>query len=73
MEEYWNNYETDSQVFLFDEFSPRALADTLRFVLHCWSDRAGWEQLVQNAMAQDFSWERQTDRYVELYRRLTDS
>ena len=21
MEEYWNNYETDSQVFLFDEFS----------------------------------------------------
>ena len=29
-----------------------------------------WRRLVRNAMAQDFSWTRQAERYVELYRWL---
>lgn len=59
--------------FLFGDFSSEALANTLRYALHCWTDRTGWYQLMQNGMSQDFSWDRQTGRYVELYRRLSNA
>jgi glycogen synthase len=38
--------------------------------LAVFADRAAWQRLVQNAMAQDFSWERSATRYVERYRQL---
>ncbi len=33
-----------------------------------WGDREGWERLMRNGMARDFSWERSARRYVEAYR-----
>jgi len=56
--------------FLFDEFSPAALAASVRRALECWSDPAARRALVENGMAVDFSWDRQGTEYVELYGRL---
>jgi starch synthase len=56
--------------FLFEEFSARALDAALRRALECFHDPEARRALQQNGMAKDFSWERQSKRYVELYGRL---
>ena len=49
-------------------------ADGVRWALgtalELYRDRASWRRLVANGMAQDFSWERQAETYVAVYRRL---
>lgn len=56
---------------VFDHFDEEAVRRALVYVLELWGDREAWKQLVQNAMAQDFSWTRQAGRYEALYARLT--
>ena len=56
--------------FVFGDFSADALLDTIRFALQCWKDREGWKVLQQNGMQRDFSWDRQSDEYIELYQKL---
>jgi glycogen synthase len=38
--------------------------------LDLYPQKALWRRMMQNAMAQDFSWERQVGEYVALYERL---
>ncbi len=56
--------------FLFDDFTPEALYHAILRALGVWRDPQAWSRLVQNAMREDFSWERQIQHYIELYRRL---
>jgi starch synthase len=56
--------------FVFEEASGEALLAAVNEALTVFADRAAWQRLVQNAMAQDFSWERSATRYVERYRQL---
>ena len=32
-----------------------------------WDNREAWNQLVTQAMSQDFSWTRSADKYLDLY------
>jgi starch synthase len=57
--------------FLFDDFTPEALYQAVLKALGVWRDESAWRRLMQNAMHEDFSWENQVERYIELYRRLT--
>lgn len=68
--EPWDPRTRKGTGFLFGDFKPSALYDTLRFALHCYEDEEAWRSLMQNGMARDFSWDRQGEHYVELYRRL---
>jgi len=68
--EPWDPATREGTGFLFNDFTPAALDGALRFVLHCWEDREAWRVLMRNGMARDFSWDRQGERYVELYRRI---
>jgi starch synthase len=68
--EPWNPATQQGTGFLFGDFTASALDDTLRFALGCWTDQKAWRVLMRNGMARDFSWDRQGERYVELYRRL---
>jgi starch synthase len=56
--------------FLFEEFSAAALRQALEAALNLYPSRERWQQLMRNGMAKDFSWGRQIQKYVELYRRL---
>jgi starch synthase len=56
--------------FVFDNFDPQALRWALDYALDSYGDQQRWRRLMHNAMAQDFSWERQGPRYIELYRRI---
>jgi starch synthase len=56
---------------VFDHFDAPAMDWAMRTALDLHAQPASWARLVQNAMAQDFSWDRQTREYEALYRRLS--
>jgi starch synthase len=55
---------------VFNDYNADALAWALGHALELYRQKGHWRRLVQNGMAQDFSWHRQVQRYVELYERL---
>jgi starch synthase len=55
--------------FLFDEYSPAALAQAVGQAVESYADRTGWRKLVRGAMAQQFGWDRSAEQYLTLYRR----
>jgi starch synthase len=57
--------------FVFEHFNAEGLRWALGQALETHRDRPRWERLMRNAMARDFSWERQVPHYVELYERMT--
>jgi starch synthase len=55
---------------VFDEYSTEAVEAALERALDLYSQSGTWERLVRAGMAQDFSWNRQVHRYVQLYEQL---
>src|SRR3989449_560953 len=55
--------------FLFDEYSPAALAQAVRRAAEGYADRTAWRKLVRGAMAQQFGWHRSGEQYFALYGR----
>jgi starch synthase len=66
----WNRETGEGTGFLFDEFQSQALQRAWMTALGAFRDERAWQRLVQNAMAQDFSWEHQVLEYIDLYERL---
>ncbi len=66
----WNPQTGQGTGFLFDAYDSQAFFDALQRALRAYRDADQWSRLVQNGMAQDFSWEKQIQQYVDLYRRL---
>ncbi|HSR50817.1 MAG TPA: glycogen synthase [Acidobacteriota bacterium] len=56
--------------FLFDHYTSEGVGWALGFAMRVFVRRAEWRDLMRNGMSQDFSWERQGNKYIELYRRL---
>jgi starch synthase len=55
---------------VFNDFDENGMRWALNTTLAWYQDPAVWPRLIQNAMAQDFSWSRQVDQYETLFRRL---
>jgi starch synthase len=56
--------------FLFDDYTP---ADFMRAAMRAvdqFRDGEAWEQMMREAMARDFGWERSASRYLTVYRRV---
>jgi starch synthase len=66
----WNPETGEGTGFVFDHFTTAGLWWALDTALTVWQDRDAWRRLQQNGMSQDFSWHRQIERYVALYRHL---
>lgn len=56
--------------FLFEAFTPVGLRRALEEALETYSRSNLWRRLVRNGMSQDFSWQKQVEAYVDLYRDL---
>lgn len=56
--------------FTFDEASPRAVRDTVRWAHRCYKDPWLWTRLVRNGMAEDHSWTRSAEKYLGVYRSI---
>lgn len=55
--------------FTFVEYHPDALWKAIAKALECFANKELWQQLMQQAMAQDFSWSRSAGEYLKLYQR----
>ena len=55
---------------VFNDYDVPAVRWGLNTALDWFADQKSWRQLIQNAMAQDFSWGRQTLKYEQLYRKV---
>ena len=56
--------------FTFDEPSPWALRETVRWAHRCYRDPNLWTQLAVNGMKEDHSWHRSAQRYLDAYGRV---
>jgi starch synthase len=55
---------------VFNDYNAGAASWAIGHGLDLYQQKGAWRRLVQNGMAQDFSWHRQVQRYVEAYDRL---
>jgi starch synthase len=58
---------------VFNDYDAPAVRWALNTTLDWYGNRQIWSQLMQNAMAQDFSWGRQVPRYLSLFRSLREA
>jgi starch synthase len=68
--EPWDPASGAGTGFKFWDYTGEALLDTVRAALKAYQDRDGWQRLMRNGMAQDFSWDASAREYVALYRRI---
>lgn len=58
---------------VFNDYDASAVRWAINTAIDWFKESKGWRQLMQNAMAQDFSWDRQIGQYQALYERLSHS
>jgi starch synthase len=58
--------------FKFSDYTGAALLTCIERALHAYRTTNQWQQLMQNAMRADFSWDRSAQVYADLYRRVTN-
>ena len=54
----------------FNDFDVPALEWALNTALDLYAEPAEWRRMMHNGMTRDFSWGRQAEKYVEIYKRL---
>jgi len=59
--------------FLFYDYSPEALWDSIGNAKKIFSDAQTWKMLMQRAMASDFSWSASAEKYEKVYAQLVES
>ncbi|WP_348261766.1 glycogen synthase GlgA [Telmatobacter sp. DSM 110680] len=65
--EEWNPGLNSGTGFKFEAYEAQALLDTIDRALSAFYDKKQWSQLMQNGMAQDFSWDKPAREYVAVY------
>lgn len=64
----YNKFTGEGTGFSFSNFNGDEMGDAVfRAARLFWDNRDAWNQLVTQAMSQDFSWTRSTDKYLDLY------
>lgn len=58
--------------FVFGQPLPGAFLAATRRAIDLWQDQPAWRAVQLTAMAQDFSWQRSAEQYLEVYRSATD-
>lgn len=56
--------------FVFSDYSPEAFLKAIHTALDAYQDQKLWARIMQNAMAQDFSWTKSAKAYLDLYKQL---
>lgn len=64
----YNEFTGEGTGFSFTNFNGDEMDDAVfRAARLFWDNREAWDQLVTQAMSQDFSWTRSADKYLDLY------
>ncbi len=65
--EEWNPTQGSGTGFKFKGLNAMALLAAVERALAAFKDKAGWERLMLNGMAQNYSWEQPAKEYVAVY------
>jgi starch synthase len=65
--EEWNPALNTGTGFKFEAYEAQELLDAIDRALRVFYDKKQWSQLMQNGMAQDFSWDKPAREYVAVY------
>jgi starch synthase len=57
----------------FGPYDSKAFFSAIQRAMDLWTDRETWEILMRKGMAEDFSWDRSAERYLELYQSLIEA
>ena len=68
--EPWDARTGKGTGFKFSEYNGEALLNTIHQALAAYKDRTGWQKLMRNDMAKDFSWNNSAKEYVRVYERV---
>lgn len=69
----YNEYENTGTGFSFCNFNADDMKHVIEYAYHVFRDeRKAWEDMMQRAMAQDFSWNKSAGEYEKLYDSLCD-
>lgn len=69
--EPFNKYTNEGTGFSFHDFNRPTLLNIFYQALHTyWNEKDQWNQLVENGMSRNFSWENPAKEYIELYKEL---
>lgn len=64
----YNEFTGEGTGFSYSNFNGDEMGDAVfRAARLFWDNRDAWNQLVTQAMSQDFSWTRSADKYLDLY------
>lgn len=66
----WDGHTRQGTGIVFNDFDTNAIRWAIHTALDMYKDRDAWTQMMRNAMAQDFSWDKQAREYVALYEGL---
>lgn len=67
----YNSFTREGRGFSFGGFTSWNMLSVIYYALHTYyHDREGWDALVHNAMAYDFSWQQPAREYLNLYESL---
>lgn len=65
--EEWNPKRSTGTGFKFEPYEAQALLNAVDRALTAFWDKKQWSQLIQNGMAQNFSWEKPARQYEAVY------
>jgi starch synthase len=67
IEKEFDDVGSDGNGFVFHLPTAEDLHTTIKRALSCYQQPVVWKKMQQNAMSQDFSWEKSAERYEEIY------
>ena len=65
--ELWDPDRRTGTGIVFDHYTAEGMRWGMTTALDTYRDQAAWSTLMQNGMAQDYSWDRQGREYLQLY------
>jgi len=65
--EEWNPSQKTGTGFKFKQYEAQAFLDAVDRALSAFYDKAQWLKLMENGMAQNFSWEKPAEEYIRAY------
>jgi starch synthase len=68
--EYEYHYGGGGNGFSFEDYSPRALYETIVRAISMFHNKNVWFKIIQNGMNLDFSWEVSARKYIDLYNKM---
>jgi starch synthase len=68
--EEWDATKHEGTGFKFHGYRPEDFLASIQRALRAFADRDGWQALMRNGMAQDYSWGRSAGEYEQVYERV---